>query len=72
MPLISALWRQRQVDLYEIRASLIDRTARAAQRNIVSNKYINKHQEEGGRRGEGEEEEEEENKNNKTWVGDLD
>jgi hypothetical protein len=42
MPLISALRRQRQVDLIEFEASLVyrvsSRTARATQRNPVSKK----------------------------------
>ena len=42
MPLISALRRQRQVDLIEFKASLVyrvsSRTARATQRNSVSEK----------------------------------
>jgi hypothetical protein len=50
MPLILALRRQRQVDLYEFKASLIykvsSKPARAVtQRNPVSNKETNKQKE---------------------------
>ena len=46
MPLISAVWRQRQGGLYEFKASLIytvsSRTVRAIERYSVSNKQANK------------------------------
>jgi hypothetical protein len=42
MPLIQALRRQRQGDLYECEASLVFRMARDTQRNFVSWKNNNK------------------------------
>jgi hypothetical protein len=46
MPLIPALGKQRQADLYEFKASLVyranSRTVKAPQKNLVSKYQINK------------------------------
>jgi hypothetical protein len=51
-PLISALRRQRQADLYEFKVSLVykvsSRTAKATQRNPVSNRQTDRQTDKGG------------------------